>query len=316
MRSAIQLLKMKSNNLLVWSVLAVVGSSSANACDCCSVFSVCNVNQENEKGFFVGTAEQFTHFGTLQLDGEKIAGNGEYLDSFSTQLAVGYNINERWSAQVNLPFIARSFGSATSHGSVAGVGDLSLVGNFRACQIVRENSTFNWTILGGVKLPTGDASLLATPDGALPDGLGGHDIALGSGSVDGIVGTGFSARWKRFFLNGQMQYAIRSEGHFEHQYANDWTWSGGPGASLWRGEKGTLAVQAVTSGETKGYDTFAGVADGDSAITAIYIGPQINFTWGSALSAQVGVDVPVSIANAGLQLVPDYRIRATVTWKF
>jgi hypothetical protein len=307
---------MKQNNFLVWSVLVAVGSTSAIACDCCSVFSACNLNPEIQKGFFVGVAEQFTHFGTLQLDGHKVADDGQYIDSFITQVAVGYNFNERWSAQVNLPFISRSFGSATAHDTVSGFGDLSVIGNFRAYQFTRDNFTFNWTILGGVKLATGDATQLNVPEDDFPEGIGGHDIALGSGSVDGIVGTGFSARWKRVFLNAQMQYAIRTEGHYSHRYANDWTWSGGPGAYLWLGEQGTLSLQAVTSGEAKGFDTYAGVADEDSAITAVYLGPQLNFTWGGSLGAQVGVDVPVSLANAGLQVVPDYRIRAAVTWKF
>jgi len=34
------------------------------------------------------------------------------------------------------------------------------------------------------------------------------------------------------------------------------------------------------------------------------------------LSAQVGVDLPVSIATMGEQLVPDYRVRAAITWRF
>ena len=57
-------------------------------------------------------------------------------------------------------------------------------------------------------------------------GIGGHDLALGSGSYDGIVGTGIYGRWKRGFVTASLQYAIRSEGDFQHQYANDLTWMG------------------------------------------------------------------------------------------
>jgi len=31
---------------------------------------------------------------------------------------------------------------------------------------------------------------------------------------------------------------------------------------------------------------------------------------------QVAVDLPVSIASSGEQIVPDYRIRAALTWRF
>jgi len=36
--------------------------------------------------------------------------------------------------------------------------------------------------------------LLNTPDSALPEGIGGHDLALGSGSYDGLIGTGVYTR--------------------------------------------------------------------------------------------------------------------------
>ena len=201
-------------------------------------------------------------------------------------------------------------------GTESGLGDVSVIGNFRLFQHTTPDAAFNWTLLGGLKLPTGDSSPLNTPDTALPDGIGGHDLALGSGSVDGLVGTAFSARWRRIFLAANVQYAFRCEGDFQHQYANDWTWSGGPGALLWLGEKSTLALQAVVSGESKGKDTFAGVPDEDSAATMVYLGPQLNYTWASHLSAQVGADLPVSRANSGLQVVPDYRVHAALSWKF
>src|SRR5260370_32955246 len=125
-----------------------------------------------------------------------------------------------------------------------------MIGNFRAYQLSSEHFTFSWSLLGGIKFPRGDSSKLNTPD--FSAGIGRHDLALGSGSFDGLVGTGFFARWKKLFLNGNMQYAIRTEGDFQHQYADDWMWSGGPGAYLVLGHKYTLAVQANVAGEGKG----------------------------------------------------------------
>ncbi len=302
--------------ILVFTVLAAAGIQSLSACDCCSVFSACNLQAENEKGFVAGVAEQYTHFGTLQMDGTKTAGNGEYLDSFTLQIFAGYNFNNRLSVQLNLPVIYRAYGSHTLSADTAGLGDISLTGNFRVFQHTGTDWSFNWSVLGGVKLPTGDSRDLTIADDALPDGIGGHDIALGSGSVDGLVGSSFSVKWKRLFLAGSAQYAIRSTGDFGHRYANDWTWSGGPGAYLWLGQRGTLALQVVVSGESKYKDTFGGVADGDSAVTAVYLGPQVNANWGGRLGVQVGVDLPVSIANSGLQIVPDYRVHAALTFRF
>ena len=269
------------------------------------------------RGFFGGVAEQYTCFGTFQSGGHDAPNpDGEHLDSLISQAFVGYNINERFGVQFNLPVIYRDYGRDGAHGSEVGIGDVSLIGNVRLYQKLTEAATFRWTALGGVKFPTGETDKL---DPALPDfaaGIGGHDLTLGSGSYDGLVGTGFYARWTRLFLTGAMQYAIRTEGNFGYQFANDWIWFGGPGVYLAMGDRYTLALQAVVSGESKGEDTISGVATSDTAITSVFLGPQINFTWSARLSAQIAADLPVSIASSGEQLVPDYRIRAGITWRF
>jgi hypothetical protein len=199
---------------------------------------------------------------------------------------------------------------------VFGIGDASLTGNFRLFQKNLGNVTLTWTAMAGIKFPTGDSALLNTPDDSLPSGIGGHDLALGSGSFDGLAGTGFSARWKRIFLGGQMQYGIRTRGDFGHRYANDWTWSAAAGCYALLRDDYTMALQFTTSGESKGRDTFAGVPDEDSAETIVYVGPEIVCTWHENLSAHLGVDLPVLRKNSGAQILPDYRIRAGMTWRF
>jgi hypothetical protein len=306
---------MKCKRILVFAVLAAASAQPVLACDLCAIYSATEA-QGGGKGFYTGIAEQFTRFGTLQLDGRKEAGDGQYIDSLVWQIFAGYNFSKYVGAQLNLPVIYRAYGSDAMHDSVSGIGDASLVGYIRLYQKSVDNFAFTWTALGGIKFPTGDSSKLNTPDSALPPGIGGHDITLGSGSFDGLAGTGFSTRWKKIFLDGQMQYSIRTEGDFQHQYANDWTWSGGPGFYLALEENHTIALQFNTSGESKGKDTFAGVPDNDSAETIVYVGPRISFTWSENLSAHVGADLPVSRENSGEQVVPDYRVYAAVTWRF
>jgi hypothetical protein len=261
-------------------------------------------------------AEQFTHFGTVQDEGHKISGEGQYIDSSVSQVFAGYNFSSRIGLQLNLPVISRSFGSDLMHGSEFGIGDLSLVGRFTAYRRMSTDYSLNWSVLGGVKFPTGDSSRLNTPDSELPEGIGGHDLAMGSGSYDGIIGTSLFARSRRVFGTLDVQYAIRSEGDFQHRYANDLTWAGGPGVYLALKDDYSLTLQAVVSGETKGKDTFGGVPDADSAETIVYIGPQLNFTWGSSLSIVIGADLPVLRDNSGTQVLPDYRVRGAVTWRF
>jgi hypothetical protein len=298
-------------------ILAAACTQPVTACDLCAIYAATEAQGGSGKGFFGGIAEQYTYFNTFQVDGRDVPNVGnQYINSSVSQVFAGYNISDRIGLQFNLPMIYRSYGYMDQRGSESGIGDVSLLGNFRLFEQQTKKFTFNWTALGGVKFPTGDSAQLNPNQEDFAPGIGGHDLTLGSGSYDGLVGTGFFARWKRLFLTGAMQYAIRSEGAFGYQFANDWTWFGGPGVYVLLGDQHTLSLQAVVSGESKGQDTVNGVPTDDTAITAVYLGPQINFTWSSKLSAQIGADLPVSIVTTGQQLVPNYRVRAAVTWRF
>lgn len=298
-------------------LMAAVCAQPVVACDLCAVYAATEAQGGGGQGLFGGVAGQFTYFNTLQADGHDVANEGnQYIKSSVSQVFAGYNFNDRIGVQFNLPIIYRSYGYGSARGSESGIGDASLAGNVRLYEKLAENFTFNWIALGGVKFPTGAPGQLNpnTPD--FSPGIGGHDLTLGSGSWDGLVGTGFFARWKRVFIAGAMHYAIRTEGAYGYQFANDWNWLGGPGVYLLLGDEHTLSLQAVVSGESKGQDTMPGMAMDDTAVTIVYLGPQINYTWSSKLSAQAAVDYPVSIAASGEQLVPNYRVRAVVTWRF
>src|SRR4029453_8152028 len=151
---------------------------------------------------------------------------GEFLNSSITQFVLGYQWNERFGLQLNIPFIARTFrrleDGRLERGDSIGAGDLSLIGNLLAFDRVTDRSVFLFSLLGGLKLPSGNPDFLSeeldevttaaegqparlrmrgvprhsTPGGD-PDGddgprqtggVHGHDLALGSGSVDGVVG--------------------------------------------------------------------------------------------------------------------------------
>ena len=298
-------------------VVAAVWAQPVMACDLCAVYAATEAQGGSGQGLFGGVAEQFTYFNTLQVNGQDVANDGnQYINSSVSQVFAGYNFNEHLGVQFNLPVIYRSYGYESARGSESGIGDASFLVNARLYEKLTEKFTFNWTALGGVKFPTGVTGQLNPDQPDFSPGIAGHDLTLGSGSWDGLVGTGFFTRWKRMFLAGGMQYAIRTEGAYGYQFANDWTWFGGPGVYLLLGDENTLSLQAVVSGESKGQDTISGMATDDTAITIVYLGPQLNYTWSSKLSAHVGVDFPVSIAASGDQLVPNYRVRAAVTWRF
>lgn len=144
----------------------------------------------------------------------------------------------------------------------------------------------------------------------------GHDLALGSGSVDGLFGASAHASWKRLFVDAALQYAVRGNGDFSYEYANALTWETSPGVYLVARDAWTAALGFVVSGENKGRDHQKGMLVDDSAITAVYVGPELGLTWTDALHAGFAADLPVMQKVTGTQIVADYRLRAGLTWRF
>jgi hypothetical protein len=317
---------MKKSCILL-SVLPVSAALDAAACDVCAVYYAPLAHHVHDAGFHVGVAEQFTHFGTVQQDGKEVPNEfGQRLDSSILQVAVGYQFTDRVGVQFNLPVIYRSFRrleqDVVQSGSESGIGDAALLGNFVVLRRDKADWSVAWQVFGGVKFPTGNSDRLGEEqeETAVEPGhesaVHGHDLTLGSGSYDGIVGTEVYARWRRLFFTAGVQYAIRSRGDFDYKFANDLTWSGGPGAYLVFNENWIVGLQANVSGEYKRNDESGGEPTDDTALTAVYLGPQVAVTWKGRLTAEVGVAWPVHLDNSALQIVPDYRVTGALSWRF
>ena len=96
--------------ILNLSVLAGVVATPAMACDLCSIYSAMQARGEVNKGFTLGVAEQFTHYGALQEDGHPVPNPlNQHLDSSISQLFAGSNFTDHFGVQVNVPLIYSSF---------------------------------------------------------------------------------------------------------------------------------------------------------------------------------------------------------------
>jgi len=314
------------------------------ACDLCGCYNQpLNIEHEKPYSIYAGMDEQFTRFGTERLDGVKQPNPaGEYIDSSITQFVAGISfLDNRVGVQLGVPIIYRSFqrqrGFGIDSGHVSGIGDITLTAN--AIVLKKEalfhelpggfskdgktalspqsgepdfSATIN--ITAGIKLPTGDTSrlkenYLPEVEGAPESGIGPHDLTLGTGSLDGIFGIQAEVRYKEVFFQADAHYSWRDAGADQYRFANDFAASAGPGIYLYRKGDRSLGLQCLVAFETKGYDTFQGMADADSSITELYIGPRITATFGR-VNGEIGVDLPVMLNTPGFQTAPDYRIRA------
>lgn len=345
----------RARALVAVSAAALLGAvAPARGCDPCAIYTTTEA-REDQTGLRLGLGQQYTYFHTLKNDGVTVPNpDGEKIGSSITQLMAGYNFFPRFGLQLNLPIISRSYrrvvASGIEDGDASGVGDLSLLAIGKLFSWAEMDRIAHVVAFAGVKLPSGSTSFLkeeVPPEPCIPfpdptacqqrvavpkdlhphhgsgppSGIHGHDLTLGSGSVDGLIGAQLFGAWGRWFTTAAIQYAARNEGAYDYRFANDLLFAVGPGAYLWAdhvlyGQPWTLRAQGVFSGETKGTDSIDGMRVGDTGFTGLYLGPYFGFAWGTHLNLELGADLPVLQNTSALQIVPDYRIRGGVTWRF
>lgn len=296
-------------------------------------------------GLYAAVGEQFTYFGTLQNNGHEVSNpTGQFESSSITQIVAGYAINSRFALQLNIPLIYRDFerpeGFAIDRGTESGLGDISLllktvvfhhetaarrsfeVGGKNPAVLEHEpDFAISIILLTGLKLPTGGTSRLTEEfhemdvPGAPASAIHGHDLTLGTGSVDGIFGGQTSLRYKNAFFEANVQFTLRGDGAHQYHFANDLGWSAGPGYYFVRHGPLVVGLQCVASGETKDVDRFRGAAAKDTGITSVFLGPRVVASYGR-WSGDVAVELPVAMDNTALQAVPDYRLRAGLSFQF
>src|ERR1700686_4018299 len=281
---------MKILRLLLLGLLSGAGLRISQACDLCGCYTpqleaMPGMESATSKswwnGFYGGVGEQFTHFGTVLGNGREASNpTGQYENSSITQIVAGYTINDRFALQINIPLIYREFkrpeGFAIDRGTESGLGDISLllktvlfhyssgarrefdVGGKNPVAVEREpDFTFSALLLTGLKLPTGDSSRIKEEfheinvPGAPPSGIHGHDLTLGTGSVDGIFEEQTSLRYKNVFFEADVQFTLRGDGLHQYHFANDLGWSGGPGSCFVRKRGTTIGLQFGGSGRHK-----------------------------------------------------------------
>lgn len=339
--------------LIVLTILVFQIGTALAACDLCAVPRPIEGEEMVVGDFALGLAEQFTSYRTLKLNGDEVANSiGERLQSSSTQLYLRYQITDRVGLQLTAPYVYRDFeragsGGIKESGSETGFGDLSMLLRYVPVKFRSGAVELSWRLRFGIELPTGDSDRLGeerhedTSDEEDKDmghddhhdhgvqslatghlehnqvtGIHGHDLALGSGSLDWIVGTEMILDLERSLVSVGGQYTIRSEGDFGYRYHNDLIWAAAVGRRLELTDDKTLLIKLAVGGEYKGMDVLAGDKVADTGMNSIYVGPEVSLVHASSWSGGFALDFPLLQDNTGLQLVSDYRVRAQVAVRY
>jgi hypothetical protein len=312
-----------------------VGLNLAAACDPCGMHNAVQVpgllNSMRTTGLQAGawTAGAQEQFSTFRIRGENdlrtTETDLELIRNLSvTQLSGAYNLSSEVALQVNVPFVVRNYDRFERFRKVrdteAGLGDSSILAVYSPFSSTDTESRFFAAGVAGVKLPTGDTGSLSrvAHEGGEPADvrIQGRGLTLGSGSVDLPVGFVSYARSGRLQFFGSAQYTFRTEGAADYRFANDLVWSTAPGWLFLIGEDQSVALSMVFSGEHKGSDHLDGELLPRTAMSNLYLGPEVFYAVSNRFSLQLGVDLPVALDVGGAAVKPETRSRVGVSWSF
>jgi hypothetical protein len=315
---------LKSFSPFLVSIAVFLGlSRAAIACDTCALYLAGGTDRP---GFTFSTAHQYTRLGTL-WSGDHRLGNpiDQYVDSHITQLSVGYSRGSGWHAQFTLPYISRSYRrpdhSRIENGRERGLGDAALAARYRLWQAVTtRGDQFELGVLGGIEFATGNSDRLEPANHVhhhfVPSGVHEHDLALGSGSTDWLIGADASWKHGRWSARLQAQHKLRRPGAFAYRFADETTWELAVGRYLILTHSRSLVAQALFTSDRKGTDSLASAAQADTGANVRYIGARMTGTLGRRFESDLSVELPVRIRTTDTMVVPDYRIRAAVNWRY
>ena len=329
--------------LLAFMVL-FVAQNKAFSCDHCAIYSSVESQKTEQGSLRLSLAEQYSIFDKIQDSGkfvENVA--GQKLSSSITQVAASYDLTDKISLQLNAPLINRRFkrieNDAIKEGSESGLGDMTLIAKYDLFRSKEMDATIDFEVFAGLKLPTGNSDRLKEEleeaeihedslvfrhadhehegEGGIANAIHGHDLALGSGSVDIPVGFSFFYQKQKALVFASAQYMFRNSGDHSYEYADDFNWRIEPAYYLMSEHDRTMTLGLGLSGEYKREDKGAdGESFGDTAVRSIYWGPQFRFIGSRNVSGEIGLDIPIDINNSERQVVAAYRLRMGLTYRF
>ena len=282
-------------------------------------------------------SEQLTEFDRPADQAPNSVRDGEFVREFSTtQFVFGYDMSDRFGLESTIPFIIREFDRVerfrTDHETDAGIGDVVLSGNYLPLDYRKADVLVLGGLTAGIKFPsgrTGTLERISTEEAGsiartefqhllhhVVGASGGRALTFGSGSLDFPFAAHFLGRFDRYLFLASAQYTVRTEGAFDYEFADDFLWSVGPGWYFVLGHEHTIAARVSLSGEDKGKDKLDGELVSGSAISNLYVGPELLFTVGSRMTGELGLEVRVTDDDPGSTIVPDFRIRGSVSYRF
>lgn len=275
-------------------------------------------------GFTLGSFRvRVTREATLKGGTETIADpQDRALTTFEEDFTLVYGATRDLTLAATIPIVERRlrFNSPTGERktiSASGLGDLTLAGAYRFFRRDVERGTTQFSLLGGLKLPTGatdieDADLpqlTGTAETRLPPSL-----QLGSGSVDGIVGLAGFHNIDRLSFYADVQGKLNTEGAQDFRAGNRLFYDLSVDYVLLPGRN--MFVILELNGVVTARAEQAGRTVTDSGGHLLFLSPGIQYLPIPPLILEAGVQIPIYRDLNGRQLAPDWSVVVGLRYLF
>lgn len=275
-------------------------------------------------GFTLGSFRlRVTQEATLKEGTESVTDpQDQAVTTFEEDFTLVYGATRDLTLGATLPILERRLrfdGPAGERRTITadGLGDLTLVGAYRFFRSDVERGTTQFSLLGGLKLPSGATDI---EDSNLPRLTGASGIRLppslqlGSGSVDGIVGLAGFRNMDRLTFYADVQGKLNTEGSQDFEAGDRLFYDLTADYVLLPGRNMFLILElnGVVTERAEQRDKTVRNSGGH----LLFLSPGLQYLPIPPLILEVGVQIPIFRDLNGRQLAPDWSVVVGLRYLF
>lgn len=226
---------------------------------------------------------------------------------FHSIVSMGYGITDNLTVSLKATYekvdnIREAHGDEPGeihiHGAAKGIGDLTVMGQYR---LLKTDNNFETALFLGLKTPTGK-----TNDRDIHGETFEAEFLPGTGSWNPIIGLAVTKRYDGVSLDGNLQYTFGTRGT---QFTNLGDIFSYNAAVSYRAVSGPISWDLIleANGEWKEKQVIRGNKDPNSGGNALFLSPGIRLAVAKKFSTYLSVGIPVLQDMNGIQDDTKYK---------
>lgn len=226
---------------------------------------------------------------------------------FHSIVSMGYGITDNLTISLKASYekianIRESHGDEPGeihrHGSAKGIGDLTVMGQYR---FLKTDSNFETALFLGLKMPTGRTNVRDIQGETFE-----AEFLPGTGSWNPIIGVAATKRYGKFSADGNLQYTFGTRGTLFTNLGDMINYNA---ALSYRAVSGAISWDLIleANGEWKEKQRIRGEKDPNSGGNTVFLSPGTRLVIGKKISTFISIGFPLLQDMNGVQDDTTYK---------